>query len=73
MPSNISTLCVRTAQLHQDRPTARQSGVDRGHNPAQSCQVWPFRGQKTNLAFFKIWLASKFLIICQVVGLIVGI
>ena len=20
----------------------------------QSCQVWPFRGQKTNLAFFKI-------------------
>ena len=28
----------------------------------QSCQVWPFRGQKTNLAFF-YWLASTFLII----------
>ena len=27
----------------------------------QSCQVWPFRGPKTNVAFFKNWLDSKFL------------
>ena len=26
----------------------------------QGCQVWPFRGQKTNLAIFSNWLASKF-------------
>ena len=36
----------------------------------QGCQVWPFRGEKTNnLVFFKIGLASKFLRIYEVVCL----
>ena len=41
------------------------SGGSFAHNMTldQSCQVWPFRGQKTNVAFFKNWLASKFLIV----------
>ena len=33
------------------------------HEPSShrlGCQVWPFRGQKTNLAYFKNWLTSKF-------------
>ena len=38
----------------------RQLGKIAPFGPVQGCQVWPFWGQKTNLAFFKNWLDSKF-------------
>ena len=61
MPINVQPHDCR--KTHDDaRPAegARALYALAPQPPLQSCQVWPFQGQKTNLSFFLNWLASKF-------------